>query len=87
MDYKTKATPPGFQIKEQLYKKSISIDEFATKMHITKDKVQELLDGKCELTYMLAIQLEEVLGVPARYWINQEMLYRERIKYVHDNQI
>lgn len=87
MDYKTKVIPPGFQIKEQLCKKSISIDEFATKMHITKEKAQELLNGKCELTYMLAIQLEEVLGVPARYWINQETLYRERVKYVYDNQI
>lgn len=76
------AVPPGATIQEQLDDKRISKAEFAEKMHISKDRATQLLNGDIELTYIIAFQLEDLLGIPARYWMNLETIYRERLKHV-----
>lgn len=71
-------TPPGATIKEQLEDKGISQNEFATKMEMSEESLNRLLDGRARLTSEIATKLENVLGVPAKFWINLETIYRKK---------
>lgn len=71
-------TPPGATIKEQLEDKGISQGEFATKMEMSEESLNRLLDGRARLTSEIATKLESVLGVPAKFWINLETIYRKK---------
>lgn len=71
-------TPPGATIKEQLEDKGISQSEFAAKMEMSEESLNRLLDGGARLTSEIAAKLENVLGVPAKFWINLETIYRKK---------
>lgn len=71
-------TPPGATIKEQLEDKGISQSEFAAKMEMSEESLNRLLNGKARLTSEIATKLENVLGVPAKFWINLETIYRKK---------
>lgn len=79
---KTIAIPPGATIREQLENREISQKEFAQRMGLSEKHISHLINGKVELTQDVALRLESVLGVPARFWINLESLYREQIARV-----
>ena len=79
---KTIAIPPGVTIREQLSDRGIKQKEFALRMALTEKHVSQLLNGKVELTQDVALRLESVLGVPAKFWNNLEMNYREKLARV-----
>lgn len=72
------ATPPGKTIKEQLADKGISEKEFADRMNMPEEYVRKLIGGEVPLTPEIAVQLETVLGVPAKFWTNLEAIYRKK---------
>lgn len=76
----TIAIPPGATIKEQLIDRKMSQKEFASKMGMSEKHINKLIDGDVALTDDVAIRLEMVLGLPARFWTNLESIYREKIK-------
>jgi HTH-type transcriptional regulator/antitoxin HigA len=76
------AIPPGMTIREQLEIRGMSQKEFAKRMDISEKHISHLINGKVELTYDVAYRLESVLGIPQRFWLNLEMLYREQITQV-----
>lgn len=73
------ATPPGATIKEQLKEREMSQKEFAARMDMSEKHISRLINGEVQLTPDMAIRLEVVLGVPAKFWNNLEAAYRERI--------
>ena len=73
------ATPPGATIKEQLVDRGMSQKEFAARMDMTEKHISRLINGEVQLTPEVAIRLEVVLGVPARFWNNLEAIYREKL--------
>lgn len=73
------ATPPGATIKEQLMDKGMSQKEFAARMNLSEKHISKLIHGEVALTPQVAIKLEMVLGVPAKFWNNLEEIYREKI--------
>lgn len=73
------ATPPGTTIKEQLLDRNLSQKEFAVRMNMSEKHISKLINGEVLLTYDVAVRLEMVLGVPARFWNNLEAIYREKI--------
>ncbi|MCD7818902.1 MAG: HigA family addiction module antitoxin [Lachnospiraceae bacterium] len=73
------ATPPGATIKEQLNDRSMSQKEFAARMNLSEKHISRLINGDVQLTPDVAVRLETVLGVPARFWSNLEAIYREKI--------
>lgn len=77
-NYNFIATPPGATIKEQLEDKGINQSEFATKMEMSEESLNRLLDGRARLTSEIATKLENILGVPAKFWINLEAVYRKK---------
>lgn len=73
------ATPPGATIKEQLNDRGMSQKEFATRMSMSEKHISKLVNGEVQLTFDMAFRLESVLGVPAKFWINLETIYREKM--------
>lgn len=80
------ATPPGATIREQLKYRGMSQKEFAVRMDLSEKHVSKLINGEVQLTPEVAVRLETVLGVPAKFWNNLEAVYREKIlKVVAEN--
>ncbi len=73
------ATPPGATIKEQLQDKGMSQKEFATRMELSQKHVSKLINGEVQLTPEVAVRLEMVLGIPAKFWNKLEATYREKL--------
>ena len=73
------ATPPGASIREQLKDRGMSQKEFAARMDLSEKHVSKLINGDVKLTPDVAIRLETVLGVPAKFWNNLEAIYREKL--------
>lgn len=73
------ATPPGATIKEQLNDRGMSQKEFAARMDMSEKHISRLINGDVHLTSEVAIRLEMVLGVPAKFWNNLESIYREKL--------
>lgn len=75
----TIAVPPGATIREQLEIRGMSQKEFAVRMDLSEKHVSRLINGQVELTKDVALRLEWVLGVPALFWNNLEMIFREKL--------
>ena len=73
------ATPPGAIFKEQLNDRGMSQKEFAARMDMSEKHISKLINGDVQLTSDVAVRLEMVLGVPAKFWNNLEAIYREKI--------
>lgn len=73
------ATPPGATIREQLEDRGMSQKEFAARMDLSEKHVSKLINGEVQLTPEVAVRLETVLGVPAKFWNNLEAIYREKL--------
>jgi len=73
------ATPPGATIREQLGDRGMSQKEFAARMDMSEKHISKLINGEVQLTPDVAVRLETVLGVPAKFWNNLESIYREKL--------
>ena len=73
------ATAPGATIKEQLLDRGMSQKEFAARMNMSENHISKLINGSVLLTPETAIRLEMVLGTPAKFWNNLEIVYREKV--------
>lgn len=78
----TIAIPPGVTIREQLEDRAMPQKDFAEKMGMSEKHISQLINGKVELTPDVALRLEAVLGVPAKFWNDLEALYRENLSRV-----
>lgn len=73
------ATPPGATIRELLGDRGMSQKEFAVRMDLSEKHISKLINGDVQLTPEVAVRLEIVLGVPAKFWNNLEAIYREKL--------
>lgn len=76
------AIPPGATIKEQLSDRDMSQKEFAKRMDMSEKHISKLINGEVQLTPDVALRLEMVLGLPAKFWNNLESRYREKRQIV-----
>ena len=74
------ATPPGATIKEQLLDRGLSQKEFAVRMGMSEKHISKLINGEVQLTPDVAVRLEMVLGIPAKFWNKLEAIYREKLE-------
>lgn len=72
-------TPPGEMLEEKLQEIGMSQAELAERIGRTKKTVNEIIKGKAPLLPETAMQLERVLGVPARFWASAEATYRQAL--------
>lgn len=73
------AIPPGETIQELLEDRSISQENFASMMNISADQAIRLISGEAAITAEMALQLEQVFGVPQTFWLNLESIYRRKL--------
>jgi addiction module HigA family antidote len=72
-------TPPGELLQERLEEIGMSQTDFADRIGRTKKFVNEIVKAKAPILPETALQFERVLGIPARFWMNAESLYRESL--------
>lgn len=68
--------PPGEHLVEMLEELGMSQAELARKMGRPAQAISEIVRGKKAITAQTALQLEDVLGVPAYLWLNLEAHYQ-----------
>jgi len=63
-------------------------------MDMSEKHISRLINGKVELTHDVALRLESVFGIPAKFWNNMEAIYREQearvreeLELEHDEEI
>jgi len=79
-------SPPGETLAEILEERNMSQSELAQRMGRPRKTINEIIKGKAEITIDTALQIELVLGTPARFWIERERLYREYLARKNENQ-
>lgn len=70
------AIPPGEYLEEVLEEMDITQAELARRMGRPPQAINEILKGDKAITPETALQLEQVVGVPAYFWSNLESEYR-----------
>jgi len=65
-------TPPGFFLGEKLDEIGMALEELATQTGYPTNLLKELIAGRVGIDHDLALKLESVLGIPARFWVNAE---------------
>lgn len=72
-------SPPGETLLETIHEIGMAQTELAARTGRPIKTINEIISGKAAITHDTALQLEMVLGVPASFWTNREMLYRESL--------
>ncbi len=76
---KSLLSPPGDTIQEHIDFIGMSQAELAERMGRPKEKINDVIKGREPISTATAFQLEKVLGIPASFWLNREMLYRQEL--------
>ena len=71
--------PPGETIKEQMEIKNISLQDLANVIDEDEERTQELLEGNIRMQRKHMEGLEQILGIPFRFWRRLEDNYRNEL--------
>jgi addiction module HigA family antidote len=82
--YPDDVSPPGDTLLETIEERGISQAELARRLGRPNKTVNEIIQGKASITPETAIQLEHVLGVPAHFWSNRQLLYDQNVARVQE---
>lgn len=69
--------PPGMDINEWLVENDLTQNEMALRLGISSKHLNQVIKGKVPLSHDLALNLEKVTAIPARYWNSRESQYAE----------
>jgi len=67
---------PGDTLAEQIEYTGMTQAELAERMGRPKKTINEIIQGKAQITPETALQLERVVGIPADFWVERERRYR-----------
>jgi HTH-type transcriptional regulator/antitoxin HigA len=73
------ASPPGDTLAETLETIGMSQAELARRMGRPVKTINEIIQAKAAITAETALQLEQVLHIPASFWLKMEQTYRETL--------
>lgn len=68
--------PPGETLAEEIEARGLSQKQLAKKMARPVQAINEIVHGKKQITAQTALQLEDVLGTPAEFWMNLQVGYQ-----------
>lgn len=68
---------PGETLSETLDALGMPQTELAKRMGRPIKTINEIIQGKTAITAETALQLEQVLSIPASFWLKREQRYRE----------
>ncbi|MBC8874161.1 MAG: ImmA/IrrE family metallo-endopeptidase [Planctomycetes bacterium] len=69
--------PPGATLKETLEAKGMSQADLALRLGLAEKTVSQIINGIAPISFETAEKLELVTGVPANFWNQRELTYRE----------
>lgn len=69
------AVHPGMMVKPELVERGITQKEFAKKLGIQASHLSEVLNGKRALSTVLAVKIEETIGLPAKLLLSAQTQY------------
>ncbi|MFH1634868.1 MAG: HigA family addiction module antitoxin [Chloroflexota bacterium] len=72
-------SPPGETLLETLETLGMTQADLADRTGRPRKTINKIIRGKTSITPETALQLERVLGTPARFWSNRERHYRESL--------
>jgi addiction module HigA family antidote len=84
--YSDYVTPAGETLLETLEAVGMSQTELATRMGRPYKTINEIVRNKASITAETAMQLEQVLGIPASFWLKREQRYREFLARLAEKQ-
>lgn len=73
----TSVSPPGETLSDILEERGISQKELSLRLGRSDKNLSQIVNGKAPITPDLAVDLEQVLGTPARFWLARESRYQE----------
>ena len=76
------AVAPGATLKELLDEKGISQTALAVRSGLAEKTISQIINGVAPVTYETAEKFELALGVPANFWNQRELTYRETLARV-----
>ncbi|HEV2653627.1 MAG TPA: HigA family addiction module antitoxin [Ktedonobacteraceae bacterium] len=77
---------PGETLLETLETLGISQEELATRMGHSTKTINEIIQKRAAITAEIALQLEQVLHIPASFWLKREQNYRESLDRLSEEQ-
>lgn len=72
------AVPPGWTLSDLLEERGMSRADLARRTELSLEHIDQLIEGLVPLSTDIALRLERVTGVPARFWLKRESTYQER---------
>ena len=73
----TSVSPPGETLCDLLEERGISQKLLSLRLGRSDKNLSQVVNGKAPITPELAVDLERVLGTPARFWLAREARYQE----------
>lgn len=70
-----KATHPGEHLLDEIQVRGISQKDLAIDLDLPKSVVNEIIKGKRGVSTDVALRLEKVLGIPAKFWLDAQSNY------------
>ncbi len=77
---------PGETLLETLEALNMSEAEFAKRMGCPIKAINEIIYNKAAITSETALQLEQILYIPASFWLKREQDYRESLTRLAEGQ-
>ncbi len=75
---------PGDTLAEQIEYTGMTQAELAERMGRPKKTINEIIQGKAQITPETALQLERVVGIPADFWVERERRYRLKLAEIDE---
>jgi HTH-type transcriptional regulator/antitoxin HigA len=84
--YPDYVSPPGDTLAETIETVGMSQAELARRMDRPVKTINEIIQAKAAITAETALQLEQVLHIPASFWLKLEQHYRETLARLAEEQ-
>ena len=78
--YPQSVSHPGRTLSESLSEKEMGAKEFAIRTGKPEKTISDVLNERSGITPEMAILFEQVLKIPAHFWINRQRIYDEYLK-------
>ncbi len=70
---------PGKTLNEKLEELEMSHHEFAMRVVMNEKVITDIINGESPITTEIALLFENILQIPAHFWINRQKKYDESI--------
>ena len=80
------AIPPGESLAEELEYRDLPPRELAAMLNLSDETMIGIFTGAHPITPEIAAGLQDVLWMPAEFWLNLEAHYRETLARIAANQ-